>query len=249
MIKRIPLAGVAALLALAPAAHAEKLTYGSDLSSRATTTESHPRDWSAFRPGEAAPAQGEVTQFSVRGTVLKPDNDAAYGGRYPDFVFHIVVLRPDGNGRYTSIVSTEPLPFPFGGDAQQITTYDLQAYAARICVQKGDVVALATSGGFGNSSAQFGGFPDDYYADGYPVQMFSRDASSNYEIYEVPADQETGDLGRTFKTDTRSNQELLMRTTIGTAEDARYTCRTKAQQEQNLPNPGTPAQCAPDDTD
>ena len=29
-----------------------------------------------------------------------------------------------------------------------------------------------------------------------------------------------------------------MRTTIGTAADARYTCRTKAEQDQNLPNPG-----------
>ncbi len=244
-------AAVTGLLAAGAApAHAGTVTIGSDLSADASITQSFPRDWAAWPTALASggavvsPVQGEVKIAQFKGTVLKPDNDAAYQGRYPDFHFRVVVMRPQPGGGEMLMVATQELPFPFGGDQQQITTFDLQQYEARICVQPGDHVALATSGGFGDQSAFGGNFPDGFFNDGYPVRMFAAAPGSTTQVFEQPAPG--GDDGNGFQVgdveagEPRPGEELLMRATIGTGDDARHFCRSP--EEQQGPTVSFPAQ-------
>ncbi len=242
---RVLVAVLLAALVLAPPARAERYPLGSDLVAAAAHTQEHTRDWAAFAnaaPGSAivVPRQGEVTMAQFKGTVLKPPNDAAYNGHYPEFVFHVVVLRPQPGGTKRLIVASNDLPFPFGGDDQQVTTIDLQSRDSRVCAQAGDIVALATSGGFGNHTPEFGGFPDDFFNVGYQVKMFG-DGSAGYGLFEQPAGDDTFQVGDDVPTTEVAGQELLMRVTIGTGADARWTCRTPEEQSARLPNPGQPA--------
>jgi hypothetical protein len=82
---------------------------------------------------------------------------------------------------------------------------------ARICVKRGDYVALSTSGGFGAS-----------YAHGAPFQMFGSVAGSSYSrIFGAGRDMD----GDQFKGTRRAGRELLMRVKIATGKSARPTCQ------------------------
>jgi hypothetical protein len=248
--RRTLAAALFACLATAAPASAGSVTIGNDLTAQATQQHSHPRDWAAWPNDSAtgnaivAPVQGEVSMAQFKGTILKPDNDAAYNGKYPDFVFHVVVLRPQPDGTLKLMVSTQNLPFPFGGDDQRITTFSLQQYDAKICVVPGDIVGLATSGGFGHS-VDGGTFPDEFYADGYPVKMFSASRTGSYGLFEQAPGTDTFQVGDDVRSTTVRTQELLMRATISTARDARWWCRTKEEQAANLPAPGEPDPLTP----
>ncbi len=250
--RRLLLPTLFALLLAAPA-QAAQIRYGSDLTGTANLTQSHPRDWAAWptaaggTTGIKVPQQGEVKFVELKGIVQRPPNDAAYGGKYPPFEFHIVVLRPQPDGTMKLLVSTVDMPVPYGGDPNQITTLKLQNYPARMCAEPGDVVAIATSGGFGNSTTNptYGGYPDEFFANGYPVQMFSRVPDAAYGLFKQPEGHDTFQVGDTVPKSTVSDQELLMRVTIGTAADARWTCRTDAERAANYPNPD-PNYVAPD---
>lgn len=237
-----PSAVLLSALALAAPAHAGILMYGSDLSQPANLEDHHPRDWAAWPTAVAAggeltvPAQGEVAVVQLKGMLPKSPNDARYQGRYPDFEFHIVTLRPPDN---RLLQATGDLPVPRGGDPDQITTVPLHDQGARMCVLPGDRVAIATSGGFGNHTTQFGGFPDDYYAEGYPVQMFSRVPSSSYSVFKQPPGDDTFQLGDPAPGAEQPGRELLMRVTIGTGADAGYSCRSKEEQSTPSGNPPT----------
>lgn len=252
-----------ALLALTAPAGAAQLKYGSDLTGTADLIQSHPRDWAAWptattakSTGLTVPAQGEVKFVELKGIVQRPPDDARWGGKYPPFEFHIVVLRPQPGGNVKLIVSTVDMPVPYGGDANQITTLKLQNYAARICALPGDVVAIATSGGFGNSTPDpvFGGYPSEFFANGYPVQMFSRIPNTSYGLFKQPAGSDTFQVGDSEPASSVADQELLMRVTIGTGGDARWTCRTDAEKQLNYPDPdpnstvGVPEKTSPTST-
>lgn len=252
-MRRFHVALLLAFLAVAAPARAGKVSFGSDLSPAANVVRSHPRDWAAWPTkvannvgsGYTSSVTGEVTQVQFKGTILKPPNDAEYHGRYPQFGIHVVVLRPQENGRMKLIVATEELVYPFGGDEQRVTTYNLQDYDARVCVQPGDTVALSTNGGFGAVAPEYGGFPNNVdFADGYRVQFFSRIPDSSIRVFEEDygpdADSPTFQVGDTVSHQPVQGEELLMRTTVSTAADARWTCRTKAEQAAGLPNPGDP---------
>lgn len=249
MRRLAPLAALVLLLAAPAAARAGAVTIGSDLSARATLTQSHPRDWAAWPTafatgggGIVSPVTGEVSTVQFKGTVLKAPGYSSY----PEFQFLVVVLRPQPDGSNKLMLATNPLPHPFGGDDQQVTTFDLQADDPRICVAPGDIVALATSGGFGTTDPAFGGFPDGYYEDGYPVQMFARVPDSSVSVFEQGTTNDGTDDGNGFQVgDTergtpRPGQELLMRATIGTGDDARPFCRSAA--ENQSPTVGLPEQ-------
>src|SRR4051812_24486585 len=128
-----------------------------------------------------APAAGEVAWADFKGTVVEE-----YPG-YPRPIvgLHVVVTRPQAGGDQL-IVASEELPFPYGGDPQRITSYDLQKLPARICVQPGDHIGMSTSGGFGNHFPQYGSFPDDFYADGAPWRMFASVPGSSIAQFEEP---------------------------------------------------------------
>ena len=239
-----PFIAAAALLGAAAPAEAGTVTIGSDLSAAASIAESHPRDWAAWPTaiasggGITSPVTGEVKIAQFKGTVLKNDNYTR--DSRPHFVFHVVVLRPQPDGTNKLVVSTEDLPFPYGGDDQQISTFDLQQYPARICVQPGDRVALATSGGFGNTTPQYGGWPDNFYENGYPVKMFASVSGSGVGLFEQPPGDDTFQVGDNVTGSAQAGRELLMRVTIGTGDDARFFCRSA--EEQQGPTVAFPAQ-------
>ncbi|MEJ7891733.1 MAG: hypothetical protein WKF94_03750 [Solirubrobacteraceae bacterium] len=252
MRRLAPLTALALLLAVPAVAHAGAVTIGSDLSARASIAQSHPRDWAAFPTafgsggsGVVAPVQGEVAQVTFKGTVLKASNPAYESSGHPPFNFKIAVLRPNANGTFELILASNDLPFPFGGDEQQLSTFTLIKDEPRICVQPGDIVALATSGGFGNTDPAFGGFPDNFYADGYPVQMFGSVPNSGVSVFEQGTTNGGTDDGNGFQVGDvesgteRRGQELLMRATIATGDDARPFCRSDEENQGptvSLPN-------------
>ena len=239
----LPLALAAVSLSVPATADAGVIMIGSDLSADAALSDSHPRDWAAW-PGALAsggmvqaPSYGEVSMVQLKGTIRKPDNNARYDGSYPEFNLIVTVLRPQADGSIKMTVASEDLwarpDRPFGVPADTITTYDLQDFSSttqsRLCVQPGDYVALNTSGGFGNTDPAFGGFPDDYYVDGYPVQMFGRVAGSSTSVFKQPAsghDDGNGfQVGDVERGTAQPGRELLMRVTLGTGrEDSRASC-------------------------
>lgn len=230
---------LSALALLTPAsAEAGFVTIGSDLEADATLTESHPRDWGSWSTGLAsgtafvAPDYGEVSTVELKGTARKPTNDAAYGGKYPPFNVVITVLSPNPDGSVTMTSVSGDLwalgNFPFSKPASTISSWNLQDYESRVCVDPGDYVALNTSGGFGNTDPAFGGFPDNYYVDGYPMQFFGRVPGSQTTTFEQPANgADDGNGFQSGDTETgtvQAGRELLMRVTIATERDARATC-------------------------
>lgn len=217
MIARLWLA-LAAMLALAPAAHAATYTYGSDLSRPVTTSDSHPQDWAAFptattppSPGGYAVTQaGEVSAVAFRGRILADSPVPAL------FVFRIVVLRPQADGSLSPTVASADLKSRFiGADQQAVTSVDLQALPERMCVVPGDVVAVATSGGYDPQT----------YPRGVPVQMFSSAPASSYGVYKKAATDPSFQNGTKVRPTTVTGKELLMRVTVGTGDNARPTCR------------------------
>lgn len=258
MRRFVPLFALAAVLIAPVAAEAAKVTYGSNLSAAATEVDNHPRDWAAWptahsgdTSGVRVPVQGEVSMVQLKGVVQRP----AGWRRYPAFEFHVVVLRPQPNGLNRLVVASSDAPVPYGSDASQVTTLNLQdanakpgQYGyARICVLPGDRVAIATSGGFGNSTnhPDFGGFPDDTFEAGYKVQMFGRVPGSEYSVFKQPEGDDTFQIPDEVAGAPQPDKELLMRVTIGTGPDARWTCRTAEQQstatgeEPSLSNPSS----------
>ena len=105
---------------------------------------------------------------------------------------NVAFVRPQPDGRDRLIVATENLPAALRRRPEnRINDFNLQALPARICVQPGDHIALATSGGFGNHFPQYGSYPDDSYADGAQFRMFGRVAGSSFNHFEQPAGEDT----------------------------------------------------------
>jgi hypothetical protein len=230
----------ALVLAVLPStASAAKITLGSPLVADATITESHPRDWMAYPTAQAdggeflAPAAGEVAWVDLKGSIIQPSD----GYPKPVVVMHVVVTRPVAGGDKL-LVASEDLPLPYGGDPNQVNSFNLQAMGPRICVEPGDHISLATSGGFGNHFPQYGGFPDDSYADGAKFRMFGRVPGSSIGLFEQPPGEDTYQVGDVERAVEKTGEELLMRAIVGTGPDARFTCRTPAEQAQGFPNPG-----------
>lgn len=82
---------------------------------------------------------------------------------------------------------------------------------ARICVRRGDSVALSTSGGFGTG-----------YPDGAPFRMFAAVPGSAFAGFTGAGRNMDGDV---FAGRERADRELLLRATIATGRDARPSCR------------------------
>lgn len=236
--KLLPLLVPVLLAAGAAPAHAGFATIGSDLSAPATLAESHPRDWAAWPTAFAtgggaivAPVQGEVALAKLKGRIIQ---DFRSPNQIPDVVMHVVVMRPQPGGGDKLIVSTENLPLPTSGDTQQVVMHNLLRRPARICVEPGDRVALATSGGFRQAKYNF---PTGAYDDGVAFQMFGRVPGSSIGLFEEPAGPGSFQVGDVERGNAVQGRELLMQVVIGTGADARFTCRTKAEQGMNFPTP------------
>lgn len=235
---------LAATAAQAPAA---SVTIGPDLATAppASITVSDPNDWGAWNttlpsPGLVqSPVQGEVNVVKLKGQI----NPSTATDRAPDVVMHAQVLRPNADGSVTvpGGGTSRDLPLPFGGDPQRINTYmrseiDMPDGAdgkggSRLCIRKGDYIALATSGGYGPGT----------YPSGAEFQMFGQAAGSAADVFL--SGKAFGNADGTTFTGTRADGTvLLLQAVIGTGPDARYTCQTpEEQQGGTTPGPGTPA--------
>jgi hypothetical protein len=212
-MRRHALLALPAVLAAAAPAHAGTVTIGSDLRAEATRVESAPVDSAYWNTRLASgrrvrsPARGELSVVRLKGRIKRPSPSA----EPPDVVLHVQVLRPVGDGRVEVMVTSGDLRLPFGGDRDRITTYRLQRMPARMCVRRGDYVALSTSGGFGAD-----------YPDGAPFEMFGAVPGSAYAAFTGAGRDMDGDVLRGRP---RNDRELLMQTKIATGADARPTCR------------------------
>src|SRR3954470_5853698 len=156
-------ATLVAMLALPASGQAEVMLFGSDLKAPADVIEHHGAD-SAFwnvklgaGHATAAPADGQVTEVKVKGTVI-PDPT---GRIKPTAMIHFQVLHPMGDGSVKVMLSSGAFYTPLGGDSQQINTYA----PINLCVHKGDYVDFNDIGG---NEWHWGSF------DGMPFQTFSR---------------------------------------------------------------------------
>lgn len=231
MRRRAVLAIAGAALLAAPA-EAARVDYGSDLSRPATLTESHPRDWTAWpvspvTGGAVVPQAGEVAAITVRGTIVAPS------GLPPLFVFRALVMRPQGDGTLrVMIASTDLAPQLVNRDPATVTRIDLLQYAERMCVLPGDVVGIATSGGYDPQA----------YPQGVPVQMFAGVSRASYGLYEERDPLASIENGRALRPGQVSDAEALLRVTVGTGTDARPTCRVPDSSPSPSPSPSaTPA--------
>ncbi|MEA2170515.1 MAG: hypothetical protein QOF76_3815 [Solirubrobacteraceae bacterium] len=207
------------LLLAAPAA-AGTVTIGSDLSTPASSAVSNPTDWNAWNtklPGRKfrSPVQGELNAVRIKGRIDP-------GGAKPVVSMNVQVLRPKRGGKVQTIVTSQSLPLPYGGDAQQVSRYgrgDLDLANTRTCVKKGDYVSIFSSGGF-----------SPQYPMGVPFAFFGDHTGATATVFKGKGGGANGD-GKVYRGKPKVGQELLLQAEIGTGPDARYTCQTKQQQK------------------
>ncbi len=246
------------LLAAAAPAGAEEVLIGSDLKADATFAYSDGNDWSAWNTELAsgglvkAPVQGEVNVVNLKGRMILEGR----AQQPPDVVMHVMVLRPQDNGSVAVVPGgvSENLPLPIGSDPNQINTYTRAQLTkpdgadgkggTRLCIEKGDYLAFTTSGGFGGFAKDN---PEQTYVHGAQFQVFG--ATRSISMFH---NQGGAYDFQPFRGGENGGREVLMNATIGTRENARYTCRTEAEKRENLDykpvtaepgttTPGTPA--------
>ncbi|MEA2124806.1 MAG: hypothetical protein QOI80_1588 [Solirubrobacteraceae bacterium] len=211
-MRRALLAIGVAVAAAAPAS-AGQVSIGSSLTAPATVFESAPVDsvyWNTELSNGTrvrSPVRGEVSAVRIKGRINRSDATA----ERPNVAMLVQILRPRRHGKVKAIVTSGKLRLPFGGRADRITSYDLQARRSKLCVHKGDYVALATSGGFGPG-----------YPDGAEFQMFGAVPGSAFKGFTGAGKDMDGDV---FRGRTRPDQELLLQADIAIGSSARAFCR------------------------
>lgn len=212
--------GATALIAFAiaaPAAHADVLTFGSNLSAPANIVEARQADtvyWQTQFAGGAnplAPAPGQITSVKLKGIALADPKPGIPGG---ETMWHLQALREQADGKFRILRSSQAFYVPTTGDPQQVTTYKPENF----CVDKGDVVAFNTVGGWDGIVTADGPYPH-----GTPLQIFSRVAGGSVSQFMGADKTNNGDILTADHT-RGAGQELLMQMTIGTAADAVFHC-------------------------
>jgi hypothetical protein len=206
-------------LVAVPAAHAERYTIGSDLSAAATLSNPHPVDtafWTGGLSSGAAftsPVKGQAIIVRLKGSIAPVP-----GGATPFDLIHFQTLRPQSDGSLKVIVSSEDdYHLPVGGDPNQVNTWT----SSFLCVEKGDVIAFANSGGYDNNG----------YPNGVTYQVFGSVPGSSVNSFTGEGKDMNGDV---LTGTAIPNQELLMQVVIGTGGDARPYCGGTSTH----PNPG-----------
>src|SRR3954470_21281519 len=109
--------------AIAPAAHADVVTLGSDLQGPATIVQSNQAD-TAFWPtsikgaNPAAPADGQVLSIRVKGMAIQPD-----GAPAPLTEVHFQTLDPEAGDTYKAYLSSDAFNMPYAGDPNQVSEF------------------------------------------------------------------------------------------------------------------------------
>jgi hypothetical protein len=219
MVRWGVLLGLLATAGVPAAAHAERYTIGSDLSAAATLSNPHPVD-TAFWPTSLAsgaqftsPVKGQAIIVRLKGSIAPVP-----GGAKPFDLIHFQTLRPQSDGSMKVIVSSEDdYHLPVGGDPNQVNTWT----SSFLCVEKGDVIAFANSGGY-----DFNGYPN-----GVTYQVFGSVPGSSVAFFTGEHQDLNGDV---FRCTSIPGQELLMQVVVGTGGDARPFCGGTSTH----PNPG-----------
>jgi len=203
----------AALVAVAAAAlpsvaEAGIIKFGSSLNAPANKAEAHPVDavfWANKLPGGArvsAPERGKVTTIKLKGSAVK------HGSTDPVTLFHFQILHPIAGGKVKVSLTSGPFHVPVGGNQNRITTY----HPVNLCAKKGDFVAFN----------DVGGYKAGKYPKGTPFRVFSSVPAATTNFFSKAG--ATGN-NREFKGAPHVGEELLMRMTLATGQDAGY-CRT-----------------------
>ena len=212
------LGGALALPAAAPAA---SIPFGSDLVAPAELENAQQADVVYYQAALATggqttvPADGQINAVQIKGMAPRRPNPqnkpVAEGAGSP--LFHIQILRPQADGTHKVIVTSSDFDMPTTGDPQQVTTF-VSSY--RLCAKAGDVVAFNNIGGWDGVTDQTGPYPM-----GTPMRIFAGLPGSTTPFYV--ANEGTKD-GATIRASGGDDQELLMRSTLGTGPDANQVC-------------------------
>lgn len=203
MFRRLVLALVVTF-ALAGPAQAGYVTIGSSLKAKASRRQATPVDavyWNtklASGRRVRSPVRGQVVRMRLKGRVVPQ-------GARPNVVMNLQTLRPNGTAVPDPVLTAGPFDFPYGGRRNRITTYDVAPRG--MCVEKGQYLGLATSGGFG---------PD--YPNGAEFAMFAARKGSVFGQYTTPQP----DNAYGFRE--HRGGELLMQIRIATGKRAGF-CR------------------------
>jgi hypothetical protein len=206
------LAAVIALAALPAGARGAVVTFGSDLSKPANTSETHGADtafWNTSGPAiGTVPADGQITELRLKGIAVP---SGQHGAPPPLTEFHFQVLRPIGGGAVRVTLSTNPMQIPAGGDPNRISTYRPDGY---LCAEKGDYVDFNDEGGF----------VPTFYPRGVPYQVFSSVPSAATTWFSK--DKGTN-IGAEFVGQPQHGEELLLQAVLATGVDASPVCGGK----------------------
>jgi len=215
------LGGAAATAALAfavmPATGTAALrSFGSTLTAPANVTEARQADtayWQTTLPGGASPrspATGQIKSFKVKGIAKSSWKTGMVGG---ERMFHLQSLRKRSNGTYKILVTSQAFFLPGNGtNPQKVTTFR----PINFCIKKGDSLVLNTVGGWSGTST-------GPYAMGTPLQIFSNVPGASVAEYTKADGTNNGDTIRA-NAGPGKNHELLMRLTVGTAQNATGLC-------------------------
>jgi len=215
------------LAVLAPAAHAARITLGSDLRAPATVTLAQGAD-TAYWPtavegaGVRIPADGQIVQVKVKGSAMREQ-----GAGDPATMVHFQSLDPparDGSRRIYLTSAAAYLPVDQPG---AISSFEPE----NLCVRKGGALAFNTIGGF-----RWGGSldapPSDDYLRGTPWRIFAAAPDSTTAWYSKDNGTNNGDTVRpSGGTGAREGygarnrgQELLMQFVLATGRDRSEPC-------------------------
>jgi hypothetical protein len=202
--RALPVLAAVAAVALPSVAEAGTVKFGSSLNAPANKTETHPVDsvfWAQKLPGGArvrAPERGKVATIKLKGSVVKH-------GSTPVTLFHFQILHPIPGGKMKVTVTSGGFHVPVGGDQNRITTY----HPINLCAKQGDYVAFN----------DVGGYKPPNYPNGTPFRIFSNvpDATTNFFSKAGGTNNNA-----TFKGSAHVGEELLMRMTLLTGQDAGY---------------------------
>jgi hypothetical protein len=208
---------VIAFAAAVPAAQAEVLTFGSDLSASANIIEARQGDtayWQTrFASGTSplAPVDGQITSVKLKGIALADPKPGIVGG---ETMWHLQALREQSDGTFKILRSSQAFYVPTTGSPQQVSSYAPENF----CVAKGDVLAFNTVGGWDGVVNQTGPYPG-----GTPLQIFSRSAGGSVSQFTGSDKTNNGDIMLAERV-RGADQELLMQLTLGTAANAVFHC-------------------------
>jgi hypothetical protein len=191
--------------------------------------------WNAALATGAArsPATGQAVKISLEGCA-----EPASGGPAPLTQIHFQDLSPLPGGGAKVNLTSQPFNIPVcgvgGASGSTVSTYE----PINLCVSAGDYVAFNDEGGF----------VGHYYQNGVPYLVLGRSNGSTTDSFIRGGGTNNGDDFPASESSTmegfaaNDDEELMMRVTLGTGQDATHICPGG---KQGLPPPLAPIRVSP----